>query len=188
MAIGCYTRSKNARYLYILGHPLGRPRLRGVFDNYELFLRFFWLTCIVGFAPLLGQNMAQVVASERRLPSLHPSHPVVVESSSSGHFLCHVGSLPSFGVWFLRRVVSSSSSSSSVVVVVVSLCPPPRDRGVSTSIVSSVVVVVVFSTWRPSSSSSSSVAVVVVVSCSCRLFSLTTYRPALTEVCVKSQT
>ena len=63
-----------ARYLTcILGHLIGRPRLRGVFEEYERFYVSSWLTMLVGFAPLLGRNMAQVVAHERRLPSQHSS-------------------------------------------------------------------------------------------------------------------
>ncbi len=121
--------------------------------------------------------MAQVVASERLLPSPHISLPVVVveSSSSSGHFLC-VTSVPFRPLAFGSSVASRRRRRRRSSLVVVSRCPPPRDSGVSTSIVTSVVVVVVLSAWRPSSSSSSSVAVVVVVSCSCRLFSLTTYR------------
>ena len=139
-----------------------------------------WLTFIVGFAPFLGRNTAQVVAHERRLPRPHLAsrrRRVVVVVWS---FPC-VTSVPfrplAFGssVASCRRRRRRRSS-----LVVVSLCPPPRDSGVSTSIVTSVVVVVVLSAWRPSSSSSSSVAVVVVVSCSCRLFPLTTYRPSAT--------
>ena len=111
--------------------------------------------------------------------------PVVVVESSSSSGPFRVGrSLPSFRVWFLRRVCRRRRRRRSSLVVV-SLCPPPRDSGVSTPVVTSVVVVVVFSTWRPSSSSSSSVAVVVVVSCSCRLFPLTTYRPPVTSFPLK---
>ena len=125
--------------------------------------------------PLLGHDPG----SSRRSRATASTSNFIQSSSSSRRrrlvfSLCHVGSLPSFGVWFLRRVCRRRRRRSSLVVV--SLCPPPRDRGVSTLIVSSVFVVVVFSAWRPSSSSSSSVAVVVVVSCPCRLFPLTTFR------------
>ena len=126
--------------------------------------------------------------SSRRFRATASTFTFAQSSSSSRRrrlvfSLCHVGSLPSFGVWFLRRVCRRRRRRSSLVVV--SLCPPPRDSGVSTPVVASVVVVVVFSTWRPSSSSSSSVAVVVVVSCSRRLFPLTTYRPSVTSFPLK---